>query len=718
MQYSVGEISWSHSQTGLAETTADSDGRFRLEYGADHAPFADGERFLQSILVVTATAPGYGPSFSGGWYGEPEANPDREIKLIAAKLALRGQILDLEGRPVRGAQLRVIGISQPHDQMQAWFEKAKLNPREADDSSVMLSKIGAKQSAKPQAVYFNQGSTHAIPSALAGPFTSDEQGRVDLGQWGDHRLLQLELTAPGIAKSWVQVITYPMPPVPAPGGDPRFLANSYFGADFRLTVEPEQVIRGKVTDIDSGAAVAGAVVRLHQFGGNLLGISGFVAATTDSQGNYELHGLAKPKQPDAHHKLEVYPGPDSHYFRTETVVPQQLGLSAVTHDIALRRGVWLSGRATEKGTGKPVRGAVSFYPFLDNTNAKEYANFISGMTSMGYDDRYTTANDGSFRLPAIAGRGVLVFMAEELDNYPAGEGVEQIAGLKSADKSRKLNLYHFGFSELANAIREVNIAPEEVEEHVTVELSPLATFPIRFVDDQGAPVDKVRAQRLQPSHPGRGRYNGWGDVKAAGPIVALRGFEELKRMPVIALSRDKRLGAVRDFRQADFVEGKTFDWKLEPCATVQGRLVDEADKPLAGLTVSARWNPFSGEESRGWSHWEHNTHSLPTDTNGKFSLPELPPGAAYELSVHSEGLGRIDLGTTDLLAPGALLDKGTLRCKPVAEGEEEGVNALSLSGSAKDSNAAVASESTTIKGQVTDANGKPVAGADVAVIAT
>src|SRR5262249_18483990 len=152
-----------------------------------------------------------------------------------------------------------------------------------------------------------------------------------------------------------------------------------------------------------------------------------------------LRGIPKPKRGDVRHKLEVYPGTDSPYFRTETQVPQQSGLTPIAHNVALRRGVWLSGRATEQSTGKPVRGAVSFYPFLDNDNAAKYPNFKSGTRSMGYDDHYATARDGTFRLPGIAGRGVLVFTAENPDDYPVADGLERIPGLKGASKDRNLN---------------------------------------------------------------------------------------------------------------------------------------------------------------------------------------------------------------------------------------------------------------------------------------
>jgi beta-lactamase regulating signal transducer with metallopeptidase domain/protocatechuate 3,4-dioxygenase beta subunit len=735
MRYTIADISWDNKNITLAETTTDAQGAFRLDHPAEVAPFSDRERFLRTSLVVAATAPGFGLTCKPR---SAEAKKDLELTLPPATVKAQGQVLNLEGRPLVGAQLRVIGISDPHDDMPGWIAKAKLNPRESGNTLLMEAKADRRRSSKRAAVYFPEFPMGAIPRELTGPFVTDAQGRVDLGVWGDNRLLQVELSGPGMAKSWVHIITYPMPPIFEPSGDPRYVNASYFGADFRLTVEPEQVIQGTIADAEKGTPIAGAEVRLFQFGDSLLGVHGFVSSTTDAQGKYVLHGVAKPKQPNAQHRLEVLPGPSSPYFRTTFRVPRQDGLAPITHDVSLRHAAWITGRATEKATGKPVRGAVSYYPFLDNEQARNYSNFTPGMTSMGYDDHYPTAEDASFRLPAIVGRGVLLFIAEDQDEYPAADGVDQIAGLKGG-KERNLNLYHFASADLANALREVNIMPEDTDVRLNVELPSFAGYPIRFVDSRGSPVAGVMARRLRPPH-GRREYNGWGDVKPVGSETILRGFEELESMPVIALARAKGLGAVHEFRKSDFDGDKAYELKLEPCATVKGRLVDKSGKPLRGISVTAKWNPFTGQKTRSWRSWEHNINSLFSDAEGRFSLPELPPGIAYELSTYSNDLGQVEFGKTDILAPGQVVDRGDLTCKPAedeavaeadadakpvktklmfridskpaapAAGEKQDVKIVSSPGT-KEATTAV------VRGRVVNADGQPIVGADVAVIA-
>src|SRR5262249_49429517 len=140
----------------------------------------------------------------------------------------------------------------------------------------------------------------------------------------------------------------------------------------------------------------------------------------------------------------------------------------------------------------------------------KYPNFKSGTRSMGYDDHYATARDGTFRLPGIAGRGVLVFTAENPDDYPVADGLERIPGLKGASKDRNLNIYHFDIADMANALREVNVAVGAAEARVDVNMPSFADYSLRFLDAQGNPVGEVFAQRLSPVHPGIGHQFSWG----------------------------------------------------------------------------------------------------------------------------------------------------------------------------------------------------------------
>jgi hypothetical protein len=90
-------------------------------------------------------------------------------------------------------------------------------------------------------------------------------------------------------------------------------------------------------------------------------------------------------------------------------------------DINLKRGVWVTGRVLEAGSGKPVRGQVAYYVFRDNPHQEAYPAF-QGSTRLNFHD---VGRDGAFRFVAFPGPGLLVadVVSEE---YIKGAGVDAL----------------------------------------------------------------------------------------------------------------------------------------------------------------------------------------------------------------------------------------------------------------------------------------------------
>ena len=73
-------------------------------------------------------------------------------------------------------------------------------------------------------------------------------------------------------------------------------------------------------------------------------------------------------------------------------------------DIALKRGIWITGKVTDVVTGKPVAAAVDYFPMLTNGHAKDYPNFDPNITmSIGIKTRYKTDKEGRFRIVGLPG---------------------------------------------------------------------------------------------------------------------------------------------------------------------------------------------------------------------------------------------------------------------------------------------------------------------------
>ena len=98
-----------------------------------------------------------------------------------------------------------------------------------------------------------------------------------------------------------------------------------------------------------------------------------VEATTDAAGHYRLTGLTKAPA------YQLYLGPKGvgvPYPKSSFhVSAESPGLEPVKFDVALKRGVVVRGRVTDKATGKPVTGHILAYTFADDPHVSEFPGY-------------------------------------------------------------------------------------------------------------------------------------------------------------------------------------------------------------------------------------------------------------------------------------------------------------------------------------------------------
>src|SRR5262249_32601299 len=126
-----------------------------------------------------------------------------------------------------------------------------------------------------------------------------------------------------------------------------------------------------------------------------------VRTTTDAKGRYRLVGLPK----GVGNKIRLVPPAGQPYLSVHALVPDSPGLNPVTVDVELKRGVWVEGKLTDKATGKPVQGYVSYFALVGNTNLREYPGFDGTIPpSWGA----ATKADGAYRVVGLPGPGLIV----------------------------------------------------------------------------------------------------------------------------------------------------------------------------------------------------------------------------------------------------------------------------------------------------------------------
>src|SRR6185295_19463180 len=91
-----------------------------------------------------------------------------------------------------------------------------------------------------------------------------------------------------------------------------------------------------------------------------------VRTTTDKDGRYRLIGV--PKGPG--NRIRVRGPMNEPYLTVEFGAAENQGLVPVTVDVALQRGVWITGKVTDKATGKPVSASIQYAVFADNPHLR------------------------------------------------------------------------------------------------------------------------------------------------------------------------------------------------------------------------------------------------------------------------------------------------------------------------------------------------------------
>ncbi|WP_425398743.1 M56 family metallopeptidase [Aeoliella sp.] len=598
-----------------------------------------------------AAAPGFAPAFEHQASVKP--GDPIELQLATTGPAIEGQIVSLEGQPIEGVTVlvRSIQLSRNPEDFHAWLDEAQDNPQYVAENSFtnMDSSERDRIAQFPSGPRLRLGGLSVVPNV-----STNAEGKFRLPSLGPNRLVTLEIQGKGIATDRLHVVTHEMESVPVPQNDPRFSTSSYYGAKFHHPVATSQTIRGILRDADTRQPLAGQTITVKQFGNSLLDTAGFVVTTTDEQGRYQLEGLPAPDRDSRPITLYVVPNSENPYFRTEVEVPKAEPGEGAVCDIELKRASWVVGRLVDATTGEPLEGLVSYFPFLDNQAAGEYANFRPGVHSMGYDDRYATDSNGNFRVPAIPGRGILAAIALRSQEYAIGHGADKIADLRSDDR---MMVYHLYGPELSNTVQEVNVPIDQVETRVEVAVEPLDLTQLDLVDAQNRPISGAivgGAYPLSALNPSSHLSN---VDPSDSSSVEVWGLKHDGQRMIVFLHKEKKMGLAKVLDSTP--EPKV---RLEPCARIIGQLVEmgEPVRDIAARSFVSAYIPKSEvpepESGGGWRTNRIWVQSDEVDSDGRFELDRIVPGARYELHAFGKTFEidtvssdeTIDLGTIDI----------------------------------------------------------------------
>jgi RNA polymerase sigma factor (sigma-70 family) len=535
---------------------AGDDGTFRFEAARSELLDPTQPSPWDGVQLVAA-APGFGPAWVP--LGKPDDSGRRTLRLARDDVPVRGRILDLEGRPLAGVRLDVHSLLATAGEDLGPFVAAATAGKPYVESTFLTR--------------FLPRSVTGLPPSV----TTDADGRFRLVGAGRERVVLLWLRGDTISTQPILVMTRPGTALRCK----RTLGMTalVYPATFEHFAVPPKPILGTVRD-GEGRAVAGVTVE---------GPVG--RATTDREGRYRLLGVPKaPQGPAA--QLRVVPGPDQPYLPAVKPIGDSPGLEPLTIDFELGKGLWVSGRVTDRATGKPVPGVqVRYNPFLDNP----YLKRIRGAPL----PEGRTAVDGSYRVLGLPGRGVVVattaneryLAASQRDG--ASESVHYLTSPSTAGK-------------MCNAAVRIDAAAGSASVTCDLTLEPGRSAEGTVLGPDCKPVAGALVIGLKPSW----RY--WEPLDSASFRVTALAPKEARTL--MFYHRGRKLAGSAVAREDD--KGP-LTVRLQPGGTVLGRLVDGDGSPYGQARLMVRWpNREKVDDAIG----------LPTDALPRRS-PRIVPAA-------------------------------------------------------------------------------------------
>ena len=341
------------------------------------------------------------------------------------------------------------------------------------------------------------------------------------------------------------------------------------GLEFRLKREGR--IEGNLSYAGTGAPVANAMIALQGIHPTI----GWGTASVDANGNYLLKNL-----PPGTYNVFLYEGPEGWTAVAKELIEVVEGETVSNMNLTLVRGGFITGRVTDKETGKPIANhGINFY---DAARPESQAAVHSTETD----------ETGAYRFRAAPGRALVYafaptgYMGGQVNKYV--DVVEAETVVVDFQFFKGIELVGWVFTEAGEPVAGAKIANADVPDwHSEYGRS----------NEQG----EFTVSGLRP-----GQHLA---LKAKHSKLKLRGKVVVEVQP----------GALLEIHTQQYEQIK-----------VAGRVVNDKGKPMSSMNISLmHWDPHT---SGGIS-----TTVAVTDGDGRFRGIELIVGDKYTISASAKG---------------------------------------------------------------------------------
>lgn len=619
----------------------DADGRFEFDapdmtqMGGDGVPvtrpgtlFATAEGFAADWIRIRVSA---------------RANDPAELELqLAHDTPLRGQFLDSEGRPLADARVRVTQVLIPPGR--------DLNAhllRESNSSALGCSPSYERSLTNPL----------ALPRMMLEGRT-DAEGRFELSGLGRDRLVGLEISAPTVVVTHLTAVTRTIPNVETRldfNGQPT---NVIHGSGFSVRLKAGLTVRGLVRDRETHAPLPGMWVGLHSGDSPLDGLSkGEYHRTTDAHGRFTITGL-DPQSLEWNASARQIVAVAARGMPYCTAVAEFDRQGQVV--IECVRGIPFR-LVLKDEQGQPVPAKVTYRRVQPNPYRLEHVHLHDSRWPIS---RAARQSDGTYDGYVLPGPGaVLVETDPSLKFRPAHVDPKAFFAPGRTDwtEQERASAYgtHDTLSEGGAWINQhdytgivlVNPRPDEKPLELSATVARDRPRQVSLVDSQGQPVIGVRPRGLT--------FHPWDSEPALRTAsFSLSGLHPDRSQRITFLHEPAKLIG---FLMARGDSDAPYTVKMQPWATITGRIVDEFGKPLPAkskVLLSLGDTPLVTHPDP-----EVGVHpTLSTAAGGTFQIDKAVPGLRYTARIYRKPGDYAGLAFKDLvLKPGETRALGDIR---------------------------------------------------------
>ncbi len=619
-------VPYGDQKAAAVRATTGKDGRFELTatrrefLPAGAPPDVDVFAYLQVVAAAEGHAPDWTP-----WNGRPPG--EITLRLRRNDVTFDGRALDLQGKPLAGAKVRVLRLETTAEDDLADFLKAWRAQRNGNFVLSRLSKV----------------LTDVTLAGLPKTVTADAEGRFRLRGAGAERIVVVSVEAPQVEHATLRLLPRPAAEVKALSQEPSeamlrrgaMPPLAAYGLRFDHLALPARVIRGVVRDKETGKPMKGVRIMGQAVAGRL---DTHVEAHTDAEGRYELRGLPKAGQ----YRLTAWPGDFSPYVPGGREISAADGTATAEADFEMYRGIEIRGRVTDKVTGKPVAAGVTYSPLPGNRHP---AAAFFRMCSKNCEGPKV----GTFREMVPPGPGLLRVMVRGAD----GVNGYRPARLSPADQAKAGVDPMFTYE---NALRLIDVPEGAKSQTYDLQVDPGLSVTGTVLGPDGKPLTGALVKGLTPVLPGPTA------LKTATFTAVALGPPEQRQL--LFVHRERKLAGQLVVRGDEKGEVSA---RLAPWGALTGRILDEDGRPLAGVRISLGFlHPTFFQPVTWWA--EPQGEEVLTDRDGRFRAEGITPGLKFRLSAARRDKFLTLAGTPDgmrvlSVGPGETKDMGDVQAK-------------------------------------------------------